>query len=88
MHALMGFLSEQSRVGSWLDWPDVTRSIHCPALIITADPQKGAIITPNLPGGPRSSRGLQVVHIPGAGHNIRRENYLAFMQAVRNFLKS
>jgi pimeloyl-ACP methyl ester carboxylesterase len=30
---------------------------------------------------------VEVVHIPGAGHNVRRENFEAYLAAVRAFLE-
>ncbi len=29
---------------------------------------------------------LEIVHIPGAGHNIRREQFAPYMEAITNFL--
>jgi pimeloyl-ACP methyl ester carboxylesterase len=29
---------------------------------------------------------LQIAHIPGAGHNIRREQFTPYIEAVRTFL--
>ena len=73
--------------GDWPGWTDVARSIHCPALLITADPEKGAIVTPQTASQAAGlSRSIQVIQIPEAGHNIRRENYTAYMQAVKGFL--
>jgi pimeloyl-ACP methyl ester carboxylesterase len=73
--------------GTWLDWRDQARGITVPALLLTADPQKGAIVTPEGAAEAQAlSPHIRVVNIPGAGHNIRRENYPAFMKAVREFL--
>ncbi len=75
--------------GIWMDWQDVARAIRCPALLITADPAKGAIVTSETARlANRLSNCIQAVNIPGVGHNIRRENYEAFMQAVRAFLRA
>jgi pimeloyl-ACP methyl ester carboxylesterase len=62
--------------------------IICPALLLTADLDRGAMypaaaadaLVASLPSA-------RHVHIPGAGHNIRREQPVAFLQAVRSFLK-
>ena len=70
-----------------LPWRAVCARIACPALLITADVSEGAIVTPEvaaeavklMPKG-------RVVHIAGAGHNIRREQFEAYMTAVREFL--
>jgi pimeloyl-ACP methyl ester carboxylesterase len=75
--------------GTRRDWPEVARAIRCPALLLTADPAKGAIVTSETAQQAAALSGsIQVVNIPGAGHNIRRENYPAFMRAVREFLNS
>jgi pimeloyl-ACP methyl ester carboxylesterase len=68
-------------------WREIAPAIRCPALLITADVAEGAIVAPEtaaeaarlLPKG-------RVVHIAGAGHNIRREQYGSYMTAVREFL--
>ena len=70
-----------------IPWRDICARIVCPALLITADVAEGAIVTPEvaseavklLPKG-------RAVHIAGAGHNIRREQFDAYMTAVREFL--
>jgi pimeloyl-ACP methyl ester carboxylesterase len=75
--------------GTWRDWTEVAQAIRCPTLLLTADPEKGSIVTPEAARQAVAlSSQIQVVRIPGAGHNIRRENYPAFMQALRQFLKT
>lgn len=73
--------------GTRSDWRQVVARIECPILLITADPQRGAIVTPEVAA---EARGLwrqgTVVHIPGAGHSIRREQFARYLEAVRAFL--
>lgn len=77
-----------NRLGSAaVDWQATLRRITCPTLLITADPEQGAIVTEE------SAREIQalvlqlrIVHIPGAGHNIRREQFDRYMEVVRSFL--
>ena len=70
-----------------VDWPATVRRITCPALLITADPEKGAIITPDVAQkAVQALPSLRVVRIQGAGHNIRREAFEPYMEAVKNFL--
>ncbi len=61
--------------------------IQCPILLITADPDRGALVTPEVAA---EAAGLwqegRVVRIAGAGHNIRREQFGPYMEAVRAFL--
>ncbi len=70
-----------------VDWQATLRRITCPALLITADPEQGALVTEE------SAREihalvpqLRIAHIPGAGHNIRREQFDRYIDAVRSFL--
>jgi pimeloyl-ACP methyl ester carboxylesterase len=82
-------------VFDWVDprasptaWRDTVREITCPTLVVTADPALGAIVSPEVAQevvGLNSS--LHVSHIPGAGHNIRREQFEAYAEAVRGFLR-
>jgi N-formylmaleamate deformylase len=77
----------QSITAARMPWPEVAPRIACPALLITADVAEGAIITPEVAAEtvkllPRG----RVVYIAGAGHNIRREQFEAYMTAVREFL--
>ena len=70
------------------NFPTLLGQIRCPALLLTADPTRGAILTDKdvselqglLPQ-------LQREHIPGAGHNIRRDQYPVYMQTIRAFLE-
>lgn len=67
----------------------IVSQITCPMLIVTADLDKGALYPPQaaaeLVAGLPNARH---VNIPGAGHNIRREQPEAFIKAARDFLKS
>ena len=70
------------------EWQIVLPGIDCPTLLITSDPAKGALVTPHIAGlavdlNPR----VRPVYVPGAGHNIRRENYPEYMRVVREFLE-
>ena len=68
-------------------WRDYVAALTVPTLLLTADVALNAIVTPEIAQAGASLSGLvQVVHIPNAGHNIRRENFPAFMQAVQEFL--
>jgi pimeloyl-ACP methyl ester carboxylesterase len=70
-----------------IDWSQILSRITCPALLLTADPDRGAGVTPERAAEMQELvPQLQVVHIPGAGHNIRREQFGPYMQAVSAFL--
>jgi pimeloyl-ACP methyl ester carboxylesterase len=63
--------------------------VACPMLLVTADPARGAIISPEIAQkAAQVLPTLKVAQIPGAGHNIRRENFNAYMQAVNGFLQA
>ncbi len=67
-------------------WEDLAK-ITCPVLLITADPEKGAIITPEI--AQKASQvlpSLKVVRIPNAGHSIRREAFSVYIEVVKGFL--
>jgi N-formylmaleamate deformylase len=69
-------------------WRETARRITCPTLLITADPARGAIVTPALAEeAVRMWRGSSFLNIPNAGHNIRRDAYEPFWAAVTAFLK-
>jgi len=68
-------------------WSEVAGKIACPALLITADPEAGAIVTPRIAARvARMNDNIRIAHISGAGHSIRREQPERYMQAVTEFL--
>ena len=77
----------QSITAARMPWPEVARRIACPALLITADVAYGAIVTPEVAAeASKLLRKGRIMHIAGAGHNIRRDQFDAYMTAVREFL--
>jgi pimeloyl-ACP methyl ester carboxylesterase len=70
-----------------VDWQATLRRVTCPALLITADPAQGAIVTEE---GAAAAQALipqlRVAHIPGAGHSIRRGQFDRYIDVVRTFL--
>ncbi len=70
-----------------LSWENAVPGIECPALLITGDPDLGAIVTPEIAKQVQEANGnIEVAHIVGAGHNIRREQFDAYITAVNAFL--
>jgi pimeloyl-ACP methyl ester carboxylesterase len=71
-----------------IPWRDVVRKFACPVLVVTADPELGAIVSPEVA---REAAGLcdslEVVHIPGVGHHIRYGQFEMYMEVVRAFLR-
>jgi len=68
-------------------WWELLPKVTCPILLVTADPAKGAIVTPEVAQeAARLQPRLKVVRLTGAGHNIRRERFDGFLPAVQSFL--
>ncbi len=69
------------------EWLDQLPRVTCPVLLVTSDPELGGIVTPAAADEARRILpALQVVRLSGAGHNIRREQFIPFIAAVRTFL--
>ncbi|MBV9580005.1 MAG: alpha/beta hydrolase [Chloroflexi bacterium] len=69
------------------DWQELLGRVRCPVLLVTSDPERGGIVTPEAAQvAARVLPSLEVVRLPGAGHNIRREQFDGFVSAVRGFL--
>ena len=76
-----------TRDAGWASWTTAVRTIRCPALLITADPELGGIITPDtaqkiVEMNPR----FQIAHIAGVGHHIRFGQEQAYTRAVKAFI--
>lgn len=68
-------------------WQDTIRPITAPTLLIHGEPARGGIVTPAIVDEARSiNPNFAAVKIPDAGHNIRRENFQAYLGALRAFL--
>lgn len=72
---------------SSMGFEELFKTITCPVLLLTADQDKGAILgeldlVPIKQWIPQ----LEVIHIDGAGHNIRRDQFDKYMNAVQPFL--
>src|SRR5579884_2541804 len=79
-------LKHAGAIGSY-PWREVLSRIQCPILLITGDPELGAIVTPQVAQEAfQIWKNGEVVYISGAGHNIRRDRYDETMAAVRAFL--
>lgn len=70
-----------------LDWEAILRHIRCPVLLITADPALEAIVSEKDAAAMKALISqLHTAHIPGAGHNVRREQFVRYLDTVRTFL--
>jgi N-formylmaleamate deformylase len=71
-----------------IPWREIVPNILCPILLITSDPEKGAIVTPEVAQeASHLWKDGQIIHIAEAGHNIRREQFERYEDAVTTFLK-
>ncbi len=69
------------------DWSSDLSNMTCPALLIKADPDKGALVTDETAKALQEiAPQLQVAHINNAGHSIHRDQFDNYMQVVRDFL--
>jgi pimeloyl-ACP methyl ester carboxylesterase len=68
-------------------WREVAALVKCPVLLLTGDPQKGGLVTPEIAEKTvKLWRKGRLVNIPGVGHNIRREGFEPYFKAVKSFL--
>jgi len=76
-------------MGLTTPWQDTARALRCPTLLITADVEQGAIISRQQAAeAQRVNPRINVAYVPGVGHNIRREDFEAYLAAVRQFLET
>lgn len=70
-------------------WREVLSQITCPILLLTGDPELGALVTPHTAEeASKIWQNGEVVHLHGAGHNIHRDRYEETMATVRAFLSA
>jgi pimeloyl-ACP methyl ester carboxylesterase len=69
------------------NFPALLGQITCPVLLITADPERGAIVADNdVLELQKSLPHLEVIRISGAGHNIRRDQFIKYIDVTKQFL--
>jgi pimeloyl-ACP methyl ester carboxylesterase len=70
-----------------LDFRDLLPKVDVPILLITSDPELGGGVTPEAAAeAKRLHPATTVVRLSPAGHNVRREQFAPFVEAVRAFL--
>jgi pimeloyl-ACP methyl ester carboxylesterase len=83
-HAFQVFAPD---LGANVDWPKVLGRVTCSALLIRTDVASGGIVSPESAAALQAMLPhLQIAYIPGAGHSIRRGNFVSFMDVVGAFL--
>jgi len=71
-----------------VDWKTTLQDITHPMLLITGNPELGAIVTPEVTAKVRTlNPKVNIVHVPDVGHLIRFDKYDVFMKSLREFLK-
>ena len=69
------------------DWEAIIPQITCPALLITADPELGSLVSAEAAADLKALLPqLQIAHIADAGHSIRRDQLDRYMDAVNSFV--
>lgn len=69
-------------------WQEQIAHIDAPTLLIRGDAELGGLVTPALAAEAMAlNANIRTAHIPGAGHNVRRENFPAYVSAVLAFLR-
>jgi len=69
-------------------WREIVKDIRCPGLVLTGDIEKGSIVTEKTSQEiSRLWKKAQIVHIANAGHNIRRDQFESYKNAVEPFLE-
>ncbi|HZR00736.1 MAG TPA: alpha/beta hydrolase [Chloroflexota bacterium] len=73
---------------SQLDFRELLPKVTVPILLITSDPERGGGVTPEAAEeAKRIHPDTTVVRLSPAGHNVRREQFAGFVEAVRAFLR-
>jgi len=69
------------------DWQAMLGRVHCPVLLVTGDPERGALVTAEAAAvAKRCCPTLEVAHMPDASHNINSDQFDQYLPAIRGFL--
>ena len=69
-------------------WQEVVSAIKVPGLLISSEIERGAIVTPQVAQiVSQLWKSGEAVNLPGAGHNIHREQYYKFRDVTKLFLR-
>jgi N-formylmaleamate deformylase len=70
-----------------VDWATLLRQISCPALLITGDPELGAMVSASQTAALQEQvPTLRVAHIANASHDVRRDQSSDFLAVISPFL--
>ena len=70
-------------------WWEIVPTLQCPVLLLTGDATGQVAITPEIAQeinvlNPK----IELIRLPGAGHNVRREQFSEYLQRVIDFLSA
>jgi len=86
-HVSEHFLDEMATVPPAANWRELLARTTTPTLLVTSDPERGGIVTPEAAAEAQQILPtLRVIRLEGAGHNIRREQFDPFVAASQSFL--
>ena len=70
------------------NWRELVPTITCPALLLYGDKEAGALLTPSIVEEILNLAPQTIAaHVPGAGHNIRREQFDRYLACLTQFLE-
>jgi N-formylmaleamate deformylase len=81
-------LFESPLINTFLDWRRVGPQLTLPGLLITGDPELGAIVTEEVAQEFQALwKNLTLAHIDKAGHSIRRDQPAAVTEITKQYLR-
>ncbi|HNT77106.1 MAG TPA: alpha/beta hydrolase [Anaerolineae bacterium] len=84
---ILDVLRPRMHAQEW-DWRTTLQDVAQPLLLFTANPELGAIVTPDAVAKVRElNPNVTIVTIPDVGHLIRFDKYAVFMEGLQAFLK-
>ncbi len=73
---------------TYTPWRELVSKITIPTLLITGDVDADALVSPKVAAEiTRLQPNIKIVHISGAGHSIRREQFEQYVAVVTTFLR-
>lgn len=70
-------------------WKEDLKKNKNPTLLITAEREKGALISQKTSSWiHKQYPDIEILHVPGVGHSVHRENYSLVYQEIRELLKT
>ena len=70
------------------EWRDTIKNIKCPMLLMTGDPEKGGIVTPEIAEYVQAYKSdMRHINVPAAGHCIRRDKPAYYFEVTTQFIQ-